>query len=187
MTERQAINEILININELPLDDVDIIEDINIAVIADKFLEVARKQVLIEGWEFNSITLTLYPTINKQIVIPNTYLSVDSSTTSDSIVVRDWKLFDKAATSFVFEEGVEVDVIEDIVFDDIPYVLANYIVKIASLAAYSNIIGDVAGMEMRGKSMQLAKINSVRDEANKIDGNILSSTYATTLLDRTSI
>ena len=187
MTERQAINEILININEIPLDDDDIIEDINIAVVADKFLEVARKQVLIEGWEFNSITLTLYPNTGGYIPIPNSFLSVDASTDSLSIVMRDRKLFDKTNSTHIFEEGVSMDIIEDIVFDDIPYACANYIVKIASLAAYSNIIGDVAGMEMRGKSMQLAKINSVRDEANKIDGNILSSTYATTLLDRTSI
>ncbi len=187
MQEREAINEILINVNEVPLDEEDIIEDINIAIVINNFLTVARKSALIEGWYFNELTLTLVPNTSNYIVIPKSYLSVDGSNDSDTYTVRDWKLFDKSSISFQFEEAVECDIVEDIVFDDIPFSVANYIVKTATLMAYSNIIGDEGGIRVRQGAMEMARIEAIRDNANKIDGNLLSEVYATNLLDRTGI
>ena len=187
MTLREAVNEILLNINELPLDDTDIIEDINVAIFADKFLDISRKHILSKGWYFNSVTYTLTPNVSGYIVIPKSFLSIDSSTDSEELVNRDWKIYDKANATYIFTEPKTLDVIEDIVFDDIPYSVANYIVKSASLMAYSNIVGDVSGIQSRAAVLQQVKADALREDANKMDGNILSTPYATTLLDRTSI
>lgn len=187
MQEREAINEILVNINELPLDDEDVIADINIAIIANTFLNVARKEVLSYGWNFNSLNLTMYPNTSGYIVVPDSILSIDPTTDTSTIIVRDYKLYDNAEQSFIFEEPVECDIIDDVSFDDIPFVVANYIIKLAVLNTYSNQIGDTKGIDIRAKLLQSAKVEALRDDANKHDGNILTSTFATTLLDRTSL
>jgi hypothetical protein len=187
MQEREAINEILVNINELPLDDDDIIEDVQIAVVAKTFLDISRRKILSHGWYANTINVTIMPNTGGYCVVPNNFLFVDGSSTSDTIVVRDYKLFDTSTNSFIFESGVECTVFEDMFFDDIPHTLANYIVKEASLATYSNAIGDVSGINIRSTFVKEARAMCVREDADMIDGNVLESTYATTLIDRTSI
>jgi hypothetical protein len=187
MQEREAINEVLLNINELPLDDSDVVEDINIAVVVSKVLDISRKQILGQGWNFNRTTRDLVPNIDEYIIIPKSFLAVDGASDTDNYTVRDSKLFDKTNISFRFTSPVSCEIIEDIVFDDIPYVFANYIVKSASLMTYSNIVGDVNGVQIRATQLNEAKIDAIRTDANEMDGNLLTSTYITDLSDKTSI
>lgn len=184
MNLRDAINEILLSLNELPLDITDLVEDIGIAVIVDKELGIARKKVLSEGWYFNVLNRTLVPDIQGYIVVPQTFLSVDGAS---NIMVRDWKLFDSSAKTFKFEDPVNVDVIEDIVFDDIPFHIANYIVQMASLQAYINVVGNSDDIVLRRNSLQAARIEAIRDAARKKDGNLLENQDATDRLDRVGL
>lgn len=184
MNKRDAINEILLSLNELPLDVTDLVEDIGIAVIVDKELEIARKKVLSEGWYFNVLNRTLVPDTQGYIVIPQTFLSVDGAS---NIVVRDWKLYDSVEKTFKFTGTIDAEVTEDVVFDDIPFHPANYIVQMASLQAYINVIGNSDDIAIRRNALQAARMEAIRDAANKIDGNLLSNQYATDLLDRTGI
>lgn len=184
MNKRDAINEILLSLNELPLDITDLVEDIGIAVIVDKELDIAKRKVLSTGWYFNTLVRTLVPDPQGYIVIPNTFLSVDS----DGVYsVRDWKLFDIANKTYKFTESVDVTVVDEPIFDDIPFHIANFIVQTASLQAYINIIGNSDDIAIRRESVQLARIEAIRDDAGKIDGNLLTSTRATGLLDRTGL
>lgn len=184
MNKRDAINEILLSLNELPLDVTDNIEDIGIAVIVDKELDIAKKKVLSEGWYFNVLSHTLEPNVDGYIVIPESYISVDGES---SIIVRDWKLYNHIDRTFKFDEAVEAIVTEDIPFDDVPFHTASYIVQVASLQAYINIIGNTDDVQLRLKSMNTARIEAIRDNANNIDGNLLTSQRATDLLDRYSV
>ena len=184
MNKRDAINEILLSLNELPLDVTDLVEDIGIAVIVDKELDIAKRKVLSQGWYFNTTDKSLVPDIQGYIVIPKTFLSVDGAS---SYIVRDWKLFDKIEKTFKFDEAVTTEVIEDIIFDDVPFHIANYIVQFASLQAYINIIGNSEDISLRANVLNTARIEAIRDDANKMDGNLLESTYVTGLLDRTAL
>lgn len=187
MNKRDAINEILLSLNELPLDTEDAIEDIQLAVIIDKQLEITKKQVLSKGWYFNTITMSLYPNSDKKIIIPDTFLSVDDSGNNNEIVVRDWKLFDKDNLTFNFDNPIECIVVQDIEFDDIPHVFADHIVQVASLKAYINIIGNTEDVQVRREEIELSRLRVVRENARNIDGNILTNTFATSLMDRGSI
>lgn len=183
MNKRDAINEILLSLNELPLDESDAIESIGIAVIVDKELCIAQKKVLAEGWNFNTVSMSLYPNTLGYIIIPNTFLSVRNLDDS-GMVVRDWKLFNKTKMTYLFTEPVVCEVVQDIVFDDIPFHAANYIIQVASLQAYIDIVGSENEITVKRTAVQLAKIETIRDESNSIDGNMLEEEYATTLLDR---
>lgn len=183
MNRRDAINEILLSLNELPLDVDDLIEDLPTAVIVDRELTIARKKVLSYGWSFNSLTITLVPDNEGYIRLSDQFLSVDGFDDND-IIVRDWKLFNKSTMSYKFSGGVEVDIIEDSAFDDIPFSVANLIVQTASLQAYINIVGNADDIALRKNALDLARIEAIRDDANKLDGNLLTSEFATTMLAR---
>ncbi len=173
MNRRDAINEILLSLNELPLDTVDEVADVPTARIVDAQLEITKKRILSYGWEFNTITLGLYPNTQNHIVVPTSFLSINGSVDFPDVIMKDWKLFDKALNTFQFTGAVTCVVVEDIAFDDIPYTIANYIVQAASLQAYINIIGNTDDVSLRHKAMTEAKIEALRENAVNIDGNLV--------------
>lgn len=186
MTIRDAINEILLSLNELPLDDTDVIEDIPIAITANKELDIAKKNILKKGWFFNTMTMSLVPNTDGYIPVPTTFLSVDGGDAEPTLVVRDWKLFDKSLLTFIFETSKDVEIVDNISFDDIPYTFADYITKLATLSAYINIRGDGTGITIRKNALDEARIDSIREDANMQDGNLLADTHASGLLDKSS-
>jgi len=187
MTERDAINEILLSLNELPLEETDIVDDIPIAITVNKELDIAKKKILSAGWFFNTMNMSLVPNTDGYIPVPKTFLSVDGGSAEPNLIVRDWKLFDKDLLTFVFETNKDVEIIDNIPFDDVPYITADYIVKLATLTAYTDIIGDATGISKRENTLKDAKIESIREDANKQDGNLLTDTHSSGLLDRASI
>jgi len=96
-------------------------------------------------------------------------------------------LFDKSLLTFKFDTNKEVEIIEDIPFDDIPFSVANYIVATASLQAYINVIGNSEDIALRNESLRLAKIDAIRDDNNNQDGSLLTDEHSTGLLDRTAL
>jgi hypothetical protein len=187
MDLREAINYILVSINEMPLDDTDVIEDVSMAVIANAHLNNAKKSILAKGWYFNTTSMSLVPNTLGYIVIPSNFLSVDGGDAEPNLTVRDWKLFDKSEFIFKFDSNKDVEVIEDIPIDDIPFLTADYIVKMASLMAYTSIFGDANGISIRRYDVNDARIEAIREDANNYDGNLLEDDHSSTLLDKTSL
>lgn len=183
MTEREAINEILLSINELPLDTEDLIEDIQTAVVCEKELEIARRKVLARGWVFNTTTMNFTPNVSGYIPIATTFLSVDVGDNTN-YVVRDHKLFDKDALTYLFSEPVALTVIEDISFDDIPFLVADYIIQTASLQAYIKIVGASDDIRVRQEAAIMARLEALREDARNYSGNLLNSTHVTNLVTR---
>lgn len=185
MNKRDGINEILQSLNQPPLDVADAVEDIYSATIIDSEIDIAKRKVLSQGWSFNEYSISLQPNTEGYIVIPQTYLSVDSET--ENIVVRDWKLFNLDDLTYIFDTAQEVTVIEDIPFDDLPFHIANYVIQMASLKSYINIIGYTDDVRIRTSELNEARIEAIRDDANKQDGNALNEASVSTVLDRSSL
>lgn len=185
MNKRDAINEILLSLNEAPLDIDDDVADIQIATIIDKQLDITKKKILSKGWHFNTITMSLMPNVSGYIVIPESFISVDGTDTD--VIVRDWKLYDKENNTFVFTDAVECEIVQDIDFDDIPYHFSNYITAQASLETYINIIGNTDDIAIRRMAVDNARIDALREDANSIDGNLLTDTYASDIISRTGL
>lgn len=186
MTTFDAINEVLLSLNELPLEVTDNPEDIPTGLVASTHLNIARKKILSSGWYFNTTNIELVPDNDGYIAVPASYLTADH-TTDNNIIIRDHKLFDKSDLTFVFDEEQEMTVIEDISFDDIPFHVADYIVQTACLQAYVNVVGNGDDVATRKEAVRLARMEALRDDANKRDGNILEHTFVTTLLDRENL
>lgn len=186
MDTRTAINELLQNINEMPLTAEDSIEDIQVAILANNELNTSIREILSNGYNFNKLIVNLQPNSNGYINIPESYLSVDPTDDTD-YVVKDHKLFNKKDLTFIFDSAVECEVIENIPFDDIPFSISNYIVKLAGLRLYTNVIGDSSGINSRKELLDKARLEAIRYHARIKDANVLSNTFSTTLLDRTGL
>lgn len=186
MNKRDAINEILLSLNELPLDVEDSVDDIPTAQIVDKQIDISKRKVLSYGWQFNTNTIPLYPNTDGYIPVPKSYLSIDVPDNS-SIIVRDWKLFDKNNLSFIFDNSVTIEAIEDVPFDDIPFHISNYITEMASIQSYINIIGNTEDIQIRYRSLQNAMVETIRNNNNKIKGNALEEQSVSDRLSRTGV
>lgn len=187
MNKRSAINEILLSLNEMPLDIEDSVDDIQTAKIVDTQLDIVKRNILSQGWFFNKITRSLSPDLSGYIAIPSTFLSIDGGDDYADVTVRDQKLFDKSELTFKFDEPIECKIVEDMDFDDIPFVIADYIVKSATVHSYINIIGNTDDISLRTQLMQAARLEALRENARNTDGNVLDGTFVTTLLDRDSL
>lgn len=187
MNYRDAVNEVLLALNELPLDPSDNLEDIPTALLVGRELDIARKKVLSYGWEFNTLKISFYPNEENNIVVPSTYLSADGTEDNPEVIIRDWKCFNKETNTFKFESPVILNVIDDVVFDDIPFPIANYIVQMASLKAYIDIIGNTQDVNIRRRELEEAKIEALRYDTRISDTNVLDSRYATDLLNMGSL
>ena len=139
------------------------------------------------GWNFNTVIIDLVPNSSGYIVLPDSFLSVDSTNVANNYVMRDWKLFNRDDNTYKFDDVEECKVIESIVFDDIPFTYANYIIELASLSSYINIIGNTEDVSVRQVLVNNARIEALKDNARSIDGNILGDTFVTTLLSRDSL
>ena len=182
MNKRDAINEVLMALNELPLLPTDSVEAIPTAILVDREIDVAKKKVLSYGWEFNTLTLSFYPNSEGSIVVPNTYLSADGGEDNPDLIIRDWKVYDKERKSFKFESPVDLEVIDDTLFDDIPFSVANYIVQVASLKAYVDIIGNTEDIALRRVELQEAKTEALRYDTRISKTNLIDSEYVNGLL-----
>ena len=160
----------------------------NITTVENIFV-MSRRKILSYGWYFNTMTLTLVPNTNKYIAIPTSYLSVDDNS-SNTHTVRDWKLFNNSELTFLFDDPVECVVIDDVPYDDLQQPYRAYVFADARHESYRSILGlsgSTAEISIENKSLSEARILAVRDDANNQDGNLLTDTYSSTLLDRTSL
>lgn len=185
MTRLDAVSEILLSINELPIDIDDDIQNVHIASIVNKHLNIAKRKILKKGWYFNEYSVELSPDINGHISVSENYLSVDGGTDYPNVIMRDWKLFDKDTFSYVFDGSLTIDVIENMDFEDIPSEsLASYIVATALMSAYTAIIGYTNEIKLHAENLVNAKIDALRDDANNTDGNVLLGTFTSILSTR---
>jgi hypothetical protein len=160
----------------------------NITTVENIFV-MSRRKILSYGWYFNTMTVTLVPNVSKYIAIPTSYLSVDDNS-SNTHTVRDWKLFNNSELTFLFDDPVECVVVDDVPYDDLQQPYRDYVFADARYESYRSILGlsgSAAEISIESKSLSEARILVVRDDANNQDGNLLTDTYSSTLLDRTSL
>lgn len=187
MNKRDAINEVLLALNELPLDESDIITDLPTAVLIDKEIDIATRKVLTYGWKFNTLSFNFYPNNESNIVVPQTFLKADGGEDNPDLIIRDWKVYDSVNNSFVFTSSVVLNVVDDVPFDDCPFDIANYIVQTASLKSYIDIIGNTEDVAVRRTELRDAKVEALRYDTQSSDTNVFGGDYESNLLDMTGV
>lgn len=159
-----AVNRMLTSVGQAPILNLDQANP-EIAT-ATLILSTTRKEVLGEGWDFNSEKgYTLVADGNGDIFVPEGVLnlSVNQEDTQYRFraIQRDGRLYDKLSHSFNWTAGTTVscDVVWDIGFDDLPQVFQAYVTQRAARVFAGRTIGSEKMVAFNSQDEQLLRAN----------------------------
>jgi len=144
--ELPAVNEILASVGQAPVTTLD--QTNPDVAIAYNTLQQVTREVQAEGWSFNTeYHYEMTPDTNDEILVPNNMLQIDltenASNMEKDAVVRSGKLYDRFNHTYKFTDStVEVDVIWQFDWVDIPKPIQHFITARAATLVSSRIIGD---------------------------------------------
>lgn len=184
-TELDAVNSILMSVGESPVNTLTVQSPE--VILAQKTLRQVCREVLSEGWKFN--TETEYPVTldsNNHCIVPNNVLQIDLNHfkhLNDFDVVKKsdsgtMKLYDLYEHRYNFENTSEsklyCDIIWMIDFEDIPQVFKDYIAARASRIAATRMTSEPKNAEILATDEGLARALAVEYDANQADYNIFN-------------
>ena len=136
-TKLEAVNQMLAGIGQAPAVALD---QANPELsIAELTLDQVTKEVLGEGWHFNTeVNYPFQSDVNGIIFVPPNVLSLSDNKQSNrqnyQTVLRDGKLYDKIGHSFTFPVNtiIKCDVVWLFDFEDLPQPFQSYITQRAT-------------------------------------------------------
>ena len=169
-----GINTLLQLINEPPIETEEDVAELLEAQIASDVIIETKKEVLAEGWDFNTDDGYSFP-IDQNGFIPVGANVLDISATDGDIIMRDWRLYSKSAQSAKFEESQKMDVIWDMDFNSLTHPIRNYITIRAALKFQARQIMDVNLYSYTQRDAEEAFLVARRSEGKTGRYNMLSS------------
>ena len=185
-TELDAVNSILMSVGESPVNSLSVQSPE--VVIAQKTLQQVCREILAEGWKFN--TETQYPITldtNDHAIVPANVLQIDLNRfrhpdAYDTVKKSDsgtMKLYDLHEHSFKFENSsggkIYVDIIWMIVFADIPQVFKDYITVRAARIASNRMVNNPEAAELIAQDEAQARATALEYDTNQGDYNIFNN------------
>ena len=185
-TELDAVNSILISVGESPVNTLSV-QSPEVA-IAQKTLQQVCREILSEGWKFN--TETQYPIIldsNNHCLIPNNVLQIDLNRfrhpDAFDTVRREHngikKLYDLHDHTFEFKNATDdkiyVDIIWMVNFNDIPQVFQDYITIRASRIASNRMVNNPQAAELISADEAQARAVALEYDTVQGDYNIFNN------------
>ena len=170
-TELSAVNAILGSIGQSPVAQIDH-ENPEISFIYNILTEV-NKDVQGEGWAFNvERGITETPDSNKNILVANNVLSIDSYPPEDrtlDLVIRNGKLYDKVDHTDEFSVDVKVTKVWLWEYEELPSVFKRYIVHKASARAAIQLVSNPQLVQMLATQEALSRASCLEYECNQGD------------------
>ena len=185
-TELDAVNSILMSVGESPVNTLSV-QSPEVA-IAQKTLQQVCREILSEGWKFN--TETQYPInldSNNECIIPNNVLQIDLNRyrhpdAFDTIRKTHngvQKLYDLHDHTFEFTNTsgnkIYVDVVWMIDFNDIPQVFQDYITIRASRIASNRMVNNPEAAELIAQDEAQARAVALEQDTVQGDYNIFNN------------
>ena len=176
-TQLQAINQMLVGIGQAPVVSLDIANP-EIAT-ALSIIESVNREVQGEGWNFNTeINYPFTPDINGTITVPDGVLQISDNKNSNvqayQTVLRDGKLYDKIAHSFIFPTANPLlcDVVWLFAFEDLPQVFQDYIAQRAARVFAGSVVGSKEMFQFNAQDETLLRSNCLAYDTNTSAVNI---------------
>jgi len=177
----RAVNRCLKAIGEASVNSLN--SGVPDAEVALSILQEVTEDVLETGWHCNTnYGVKLVPDSNGHIIVPPSFLQVDSTARSarlDVTVRKDpndtvLKLFNITEQTFVFSGPVIADVIVNLDYDGLPLALQNYISARAAREFQESQMASVSldGFTVRAEQAAWAKLQDYEAEAE--DSNCLT-------------
>lgn len=173
-SELSAVNVLLVAIGNGRVNDLDVL-NIDVAsarvVLAD-----IKQEVLSIGWWFNKAEgFTLYQGADGRVPLPRNTLEVDSTDTSAKYISRAGFLYDNDKQTYTIGKNVEVDILFDLTWDELPRAAYQAVVAQAALefaAPYE--LDEIQLKRLTAKALQLGKLLK-KSALRNTDTNIFNS------------
>jgi len=185
-TELDAVNSILMSVGESPVNTLSV-QSPEVA-IAQKTLQQVCREILAEGWKFN--TETQYPITldsNKHCIVPDNVLQIDlnryrhpdafDTVRKEHNGIK--KLYDLHDHTFEFTNAnnnkIYVDLIWMVNFNDIPQVFQDYITVRASRIASNRMVNNPEAAELISADEAQARAVALEYDTAQGDYNIFNN------------
>lgn len=163
-------------INELPIsDDVELAEILEAQLAASVLIET-KKEVLAEGWDFNSDKDYEFPQDSEgYIAIPANVLDISSN--DANIIMRNWRLYNKEDKTAIFDEPQSMNVIWDLDFNTLTQPIRNFITIRAARKFQARTVMDTNVYGYSQQDEEDAHLIARRSEGFTGRYNMLTSEY----------
>lgn len=187
-TQLDAVNTILSNAGEAPLNSLDSQSGVDSVMALNVLNEVTRK-VLTRGWKFNSEkSVTFSPDgTTKYITLPSNVAAVDEPEGSyDNFCMRGNRLYDIDNHSYEWDGDVDVDVVYLLPFTEIPQVARDYITIQAARTYATRVLSGTsqARLNQEDETRALVALNTA--EGMEGDYNIFNQPGLSIMVSRGS-
>lgn len=173
-TELDAVNAILGAVGESPINDFD--DNFTDASIARNLLRQESRRFQAKGWTFNTeVGVVLSPANDGSISLPRNTLQVKLQDTTNNIVQRGFRLYDRTAQSYVFTETQTVDLVLALNFEEMPETARQYITIKAGRMFQDQYQGDDAQHRFKARDEVAAWAAWQNYEAEVAKHNVLSN------------
>ena len=171
-----SVNVLLQCIGELPItDDVELAE-IQEAQLASSVLIETKKEVLAEGWDFNTDDEYSFAQNSEgYISVPSNVLDIYSA--DGDIIMRDWRLYSKSNQSARFTEPQTMNVIWDMDFNSLTHPIRNYITIKAAVKFQARQVMDISMYQYTKQDEESAYLIARRSEGKTGRYNMLSANF----------
>ncbi len=134
MEKLKAINLILPYFGENTITKIDY-KHPTVVLITD-VLDEMQKTLLSKGWWFNTSEIKLYPSSEGELYAPEKALGIVAQNSRDILVIRGERIFNATQRSYKFTAPVEVQVIDNMEFEELPECVATWIMYRTAYEAY---------------------------------------------------
>lgn len=165
-SELDAVNWLLSIIGEAPVNSLEDTGLIDVAAAQNDLRDIKR-QVLMKGWHFNTEDdFTLPLDVNGEVVCGDDWLAV-STTLADGrdVVKRNGKLYDRVDHTTVFTKALQVRLVYNLPWGDLPEYARNYIKVLAGEKFQKNRVGSSTLMQLNAEDVTRARIDFLREDA----------------------
>ncbi len=169
-----AVNVLLMTINEQPIEEEADFDVILEARIAKNVLIEVKRAVLSERWDFNvDKDYKLAPDNLNMIPVPANILDVTGD--NGDIIMRNWRLYSKSAQSHIFVKDVACEIVWDMMFNSLSHPIRHYITIRAARIFAARSIGDDKAIQFNEIDEEDARLSARRSESRTGKYNILTS------------
>ena len=175
-TQLQAINIMLSEIGEAPVNSISGTNNVDVAV-ALNILNESAMAVQSQGWNFNSeYDVTYALDINGYLVLPTNVLQADANNDNRfrNLVIRNGKMYDLDNHTDIFTATVPLDIVTVELFEQLPEYARHYITAKAATRFSARFIGDDTLTKLTSDEAQAFTAFKQADGKSE-DNNLLTS------------
>lgn len=184
-TQLDAVNTMLSAIGEAPVNSLSsgLVE----AEIAETVLNTVDREVQSMGWHFNTeVKKTFAPSTANNILLGADILRADAhlEPNSPDLVQRGNKMYDRKNHTFTITANVNLDVVVQLDFDDLPEVCKRYITLRATRIFQDRLVGSATLHDFHIRDEQSALYELKEFDKAADDHNIFDNYDTFSIIDR---